>query len=60
MKIDSFKEILEYPKYNFIQEILGPTLYHEESLLAPIFVQDIKNESERQNKIWHGFMLIDH
>ncbi|EHO4167910.1 DUF115 domain-containing protein, partial [Campylobacter coli] len=27
------------------------TLYHEESLIAPIFVQDIKNESERQNKI---------
>lgn len=51
IKIDSFKEMLEYPKYNFIQEILGPTLYHEESLLAPIFVQDIKNESERQNKI---------
>ncbi|EOI0503083.1 motility associated factor glycosyltransferase family protein [Campylobacter coli] len=49
--IDTAKEQLASKKYYFLREILGPTLYHEESLIAPIFVKTIHNESERQNKL---------
>ncbi|EKY3041893.1 DUF115 domain-containing protein, partial [Campylobacter coli] len=34
-----------------LHEILGPSLYHEESLIAPIYIQSVNNESQRQNKI---------
>ncbi|EEU7311719.1 motility associated factor glycosyltransferase family protein [Campylobacter jejuni] len=49
--IDTAKEQLASQKYYFLREILGPTLHHEESLIAPIFVKTIHNESERQNKL---------
>ncbi|HED6843456.1 TPA: motility associated factor glycosyltransferase family protein, partial [Campylobacter coli] len=32
--------------------ILGPTLYHEESVLAALYVKNITNESEKQNKLF--------
>ncbi|MBZ7936512.1 motility associated factor glycosyltransferase family protein [Campylobacter sp. B0100352/1] len=50
--LDKLKTRMELKRYNFLNEILGPTLYHEESLLAPLYTQKIKNESERQNKLF--------
>ncbi|EAJ9014101.1 motility associated factor glycosyltransferase family protein [Campylobacter jejuni] len=50
--LDKFKTRIESKRYYFLNEILGPTLYHEESLLAPLYTQKISNESERQNKLF--------
>ncbi|HFP7489561.1 PseE protein [Campylobacter jejuni] len=50
--IDKIKFKLEKPKYSFLREILGPTLYHEESNLAALYVKNITNESEKQNKLF--------
>ncbi|EOH9414744.1 motility associated factor glycosyltransferase family protein [Campylobacter jejuni] len=50
--LDKFKTRIESKHYYFLNEILGPTLYHEESLLAPLYTQKISNESERQNKLF--------
>ncbi|EEP3708965.1 motility associated factor glycosyltransferase family protein [Campylobacter jejuni] len=50
--IDKIKEKLSSQKYSFSQEILGPTLHHEQSLLAPLYLKDIKNESDKQNKLF--------
>ncbi|EOI0658802.1 DUF115 domain-containing protein, partial [Campylobacter jejuni] len=49
--IDLIREKLSHRKYFFLHEILGPTLHHEESLIAPIYTQSVHNESQRQNKI---------
>ncbi|EOI6250059.1 motility associated factor glycosyltransferase family protein, partial [Campylobacter jejuni] len=49
--IDIIREKLSHKKYFFLHEILGPTLHHEESLIAPIYTQSVHNESQRQNKI---------
>lgn len=49
--IDMLKEKLSHKKYFFLHEILGPTLHHEESLIAPIYTQSVQNESEKQNKL---------
>ncbi|AIW10510.1 TPA: motility associated factor glycosyltransferase family protein [Campylobacter jejuni] len=50
--LDKFKTRIESKRYYFLNEILGPTLYHEESLLAPLYTQKISNESEKQNKLF--------
>ncbi|OEV57519.1 PseE protein [Campylobacter jejuni] len=50
--LDKFKTRLDLKRYNFLYEILGPTLYHEESLLTPLYTQNFKNESEKQNKLF--------
>ncbi|HEA8077037.1 TPA: motility associated factor glycosyltransferase family protein [Campylobacter jejuni] len=51
-QIDELRENFENKKYYFLYEILGPTLHHEESILAPIYVLNVTNESEKQNKIF--------
>ncbi|EBH4142770.1 motility associated factor glycosyltransferase family protein, partial [Campylobacter jejuni] len=50
--IDKIKEKLSSQKYSFLKEILGPTLHHEQSLLAPLYLKDIKDEADRQNKLF--------
>ncbi|HEH4418627.1 TPA: motility associated factor glycosyltransferase family protein [Campylobacter coli] len=50
--IDKIKEKLSSKKYSFLREILGPTLHHEQSLLAPLYLKDIKDESDKQNKLF--------
>ncbi|HEC1891940.1 TPA: motility associated factor glycosyltransferase family protein [Campylobacter jejuni] len=50
--LDKFKTRLDSKRYAFLLEILGPTLYHEESLLVPLYFQSFQNESERQNKLF--------
>ncbi|EHG5101917.1 TPA_asm: DUF115 domain-containing protein [Campylobacter jejuni] len=50
--LDKFKTRLDLKRYNFLYEILGPTLYHEESLLTPLYTQNFTNESEKQNKLF--------
>ncbi|MBZ7933553.1 motility associated factor glycosyltransferase family protein [Campylobacter sp. RM10543] len=50
--LDKFKTRLDSKRYGFLLEILGPTLYHEESLLVPLYFQSFQNESERQNKLF--------
>ncbi|TKX28033.1 motility associated factor glycosyltransferase family protein [Campylobacter estrildidarum] len=50
--LDKLKARLDLKRYNFLLEILGPTLYHEESIIATLYVKSIKNESERQNKLF--------
>nr|HDV6436365.1 motility associated factor glycosyltransferase family protein [Campylobacter jejuni] len=50
--IDKIKEKLSSQKYSFLQEILGPSLHHEQSLLAPLYLKDIKNEADKQNKLF--------
>ncbi|TKX28295.1 motility associated factor glycosyltransferase family protein [Campylobacter aviculae] len=50
--LDKLKARLDLNRYGFLFEILGPTLHHEESIIAPLYVQSIKNESERQNKLF--------
>lgn len=49
--IDNIRNKLSNKKYFFLHEILGPSLHHEESLIAPIYTQSVNNESQRQNKI---------
>ncbi|EAK5461178.1 motility associated factor glycosyltransferase family protein, partial [Campylobacter jejuni] len=50
--LDKFKTRLDSNRYNFLFEILGPTLHHEEAILSPLYVQSIQNESEKQNKLF--------
>ncbi|MBM0637724.1 motility associated factor glycosyltransferase family protein [Campylobacter sp. VicNov18] len=50
--LDKLKVRLDTNRYNFLLEILGPTLYHEESVLTPLYLQNFTNESERQNKLF--------
>ncbi|MBZ7951661.1 motility associated factor glycosyltransferase family protein [Campylobacter sp. LH-2024] len=50
--LDKFKTRLDSKRYGFLLEILGPTLYHEENIIASLYVQNFKNESERQNKLF--------
>lgn len=49
--IDSIKERIENKKSLFTNEILSPPLYHQESQLTPLYVQNISNEGEKQNKL---------
>ncbi|WP_321159041.1 motility associated factor glycosyltransferase family protein [Campylobacter jejuni] len=50
--IDKIKEKLSNKKYLFLQEILGPTLHHEQSILTPLYLKNIKDESDKQNKLF--------
>ncbi|AXP08231.1 motility associated factor glycosyltransferase family protein [Campylobacter hepaticus] len=50
--LDKLKTKLELKRYAFLHEILGPTLYHEENILASLYVKNINNESEKQNKLF--------
>ncbi|BEK21316.1 motility associated factor glycosyltransferase family protein [Campylobacter jejuni] len=50
--IDKIKEKLSNKNYHFLIEILGPTLHHEQSLLTPLYLQHIKNETDKQNKLF--------
>ncbi|EEQ0742884.1 motility associated factor glycosyltransferase family protein, partial [Campylobacter jejuni] len=50
--IDKIKEKLSNKKYLFLQEILGPTLHHEQSILTPLYLKDIKDDSDKQNKLF--------
>ncbi|EOI3939896.1 motility associated factor glycosyltransferase family protein [Campylobacter jejuni] len=50
--IDKIKEKLSSKKYLFLQEILGPTLHHEQSILTPLYLKDIKDDSDKQNKLF--------
>ncbi|EDI9878955.1 DUF115 domain-containing protein [Campylobacter coli] len=50
--VDKIKEKLSNKKYLFLQEILGPTLHHEQSILTPLYLKDIKDESDKQNKLF--------
>ncbi|EOC6528759.1 motility associated factor glycosyltransferase family protein [Campylobacter jejuni] len=50
--IDKIKAKLSSRKYLFLQEILGPTLHHEQSILTPLYLKDIKDESDKQNKLF--------
>ena len=35
-----------------MQEILGTTLHHEHSILTPLYLKDIQNEADKQNKLY--------
>ncbi|ECH4977277.1 motility associated factor glycosyltransferase family protein [Campylobacter jejuni] len=50
--IDKIKEKLSNKKYLFLQEILSPTLHHEQSILTPLYLKDIKDDSDKQNKLF--------
>ncbi|ELV9679354.1 motility associated factor glycosyltransferase family protein, partial [Campylobacter jejuni] len=50
--IDKIKEKLSNKKYLFLQEILGPTLHHEQSILTPLYLKNIKDDSDKQNKLF--------
>lgn len=49
--LDDFKEKLNSKRYSFLYEILGPTLHHEENVIAPLYVANITNDGEKQNKL---------
>ncbi|EGK7562340.1 motility associated factor glycosyltransferase family protein [Campylobacter coli] len=49
--LDDFKEKLNSKRYSFLYEILGPTLHHEENIIAPLYVANITNDGEKQNKL---------
>ncbi|MCX2683732.1 DUF115 domain-containing protein [Campylobacter sp. MIT 21-1685] len=61
--IDKLKDRLGTSKYNFLNEILGPSVFHNENSFAPLFLQNVENESEKQNKlvawIYSSEALID-
>lgn len=49
--IDRLKKRIENKKSLFCNEILGPSLNHQEAALAPLYAQSFENETERQNKL---------
>ena len=49
--IDKLKKRIENRKSLFCNEILGPSLNHQEAALAPLYAQSFENETERQNKL---------
>ena len=49
--IDKLKKRIENKKSLFCNEILGPSLAHQEAALAPLYAQSFENETERQNKL---------
>ncbi|EAK5229690.1 motility associated factor glycosyltransferase family protein [Campylobacter jejuni] len=51
-KLDKLKDTLNSKNYAFLYEILGPTLHHEENIIAPLYVANITNEGEKQNKLF--------
>ena len=49
--IDKLKKRLNRRKSLFCNEILSPSLAHQEAALAPLYAQSFENETERQNKL---------
>ncbi|TQR33811.1 PseE protein [Campylobacter sp. MIT 99-7217] len=50
-RIDSVRELIESKKGFFVHEILSPSLFHQDSQLTPLYVKNISNEGEQQNKL---------
>lgn len=61
--IEKLKDKLGTSKYGYLNEILGPSVFHNENSFAPLFLQNVENEAERQNKlvawIYSSEALID-
>jgi len=51
LELDKIKDLLGSPKYAFLAEILGPSLYQQESLFSKLYVQDIQNQTDQHNKM---------
>ncbi|MCV3473025.1 motility associated factor glycosyltransferase family protein [Campylobacter sp. CNRCH_2014_2849] len=50
-KIDQLKETIESNKYIFLREVLSPSLFHLESSFSKIYVNPMRNDSDKQNKL---------
>lgn len=49
--IEAFKNKIGQKRYYYLSEILGPSTFHSESLLSPLYLSSVKNDSDRQNKL---------
>ncbi|ARE80019.1 motility associated factor glycosyltransferase family protein [Campylobacter helveticus] len=49
--IESFKNKIGQKKYYYLSELLGPSTFHAESLLSPLYLTSVKNDSDKQNKL---------
>ena len=49
--IKTFKNKIGQKRYYYLSEILGPSTFHSESLLSPLYLSSVKNDSDRQNKL---------
>ena len=49
--IESFKNKIGQKKYYYLSELLGPSTFHAESLLSPLYLTSVKNNSDKQNKL---------
>ena len=49
--IETFKNKIGQKRYYYLSEILGPSTFHSESLLSPLYLSSVKNDSDRQNKL---------
>ena len=49
--LDKIKRKLGTKKYAFLAEALGPSLFHYESSLAPLYLQNVLSEEDKQNKM---------
>ncbi|EAH8899370.1 DUF115 domain-containing protein [Campylobacter coli] len=49
--IDEIKTKLASSNYAYLAEVLGPSIYHAESSLGELYLQNISNESDKQNKL---------
>ncbi|WP_297191893.1 motility associated factor glycosyltransferase family protein [uncultured Campylobacter sp.] len=49
--LDKIKNKLGTKKYAFLGEVLGPNLHHYESSLAPLYLQNVLSEADKQNKM---------
>lgn len=49
--LDKIKTRLGSKRYAYLAEVLGPSLHHYESSLAPLYLQNIQNDSDKQNKM---------
>ncbi|HEB7541517.1 motility associated factor glycosyltransferase family protein [Campylobacter coli] len=49
--IDEIKTKLASSNYAYLAEVLGPSVYHAESSLGELYLQNISNESDKQNKL---------
>ncbi|WP_173939532.1 motility associated factor glycosyltransferase family protein [Campylobacter coli] len=49
--IDEIKTKLASSNYAYLAEVLGPSIFHAESSLSELYLQNIGNESDKQNKL---------
>ena len=49
--IDEIKTKLASSNYAYLAEVLGPSIFHAESSLGELYLQNIGNESDKQNKL---------